>query len=167
MARQFARRAGPKRRTHWTELRSALVTVTDPGVTLLASVPVGHEGETLVRTRGLFVARLTAAASVGDGYFGAFGMCLVTSAAAAQGSAAVPTPLTEAGWDGWFVHRYFDVHSTTGAGGSSEIERVEIDSKAMRKANEDETLIMVVELLEDGVATVAFKAATRILSMVG
>jgi len=162
--RTFTR--GARRRTHWTELRAVPADFSATGSTLIASAAAGHEGETIVRTRGLVSAVLTAASSSGDGFFGAFGMAIVTVAAATIGITAIPTPLAEAGWDGWFVHRYFDCRSGL-ASGSDRLVNLELDSKAMRKANEDEQIVMVLEVIESGTAVMRLGAAVRILSQVG
>jgi len=170
MARRAVTR-GARRRTHWTEIRSASTALSASTSVLLAVAVVGHEGETLARTRGIFSATLEAYTSAGDGFLGAFGMAIVSTAAATAGIGSIPTPLTEAGWDGWFVHRYFDIRGTivagSAAGANANLVRLDIDSKAMRKANEDESIVMVVEVIESGTATLTVVAACRVLSMVG
>jgi len=162
--RSFAR--SPRRRTHWTEIRSTAVTLTATGASLLTITPSGHEGETLIRTRGIVGLTLSAATAITDGFFGAFGMAVVSTASATAGVASIPTPLTEAGWDGWFVHRYFDVRASIDRQGPQSVN-LQIDSKAMRKVNEDESIVMVVDLIETGSASLLLFAATRVLSMVG
>ncbi len=156
----------PRRRTHWSELASTTFDISAGGAVLMGSSIVRHEGETLVRTRGIISVTLLTAASVGDGFIGAFGMVLVTTAAATAGVGSIPTPFTEAAWDGWFVHRYFDVRSGLAADGSGQV-RLEIDSKAMRKANEDESIVLVSETVETGTATAKFTGRIRLLSMAG
>ena len=167
MANRVAVRArGARRRTHWTAAAGA-VSLTATNNALLTSLPTGHEGETIVRIRGHAHAFLLTAAAVGDGFSGAFGVALVTAAAAAAGIASVPTPIAEAAWDGWMLHQFFDVRSglvDTGAPGSQSMI---LDSKAMRKANEDESLVFIVEVVEDGTATMDFLFRARILSMIG
>jgi len=168
MARRtvVSRGRGVRRRTHWVEALGAVADLTATGSTLLFTSAVGHEGETIVRVRGLFTAVLEVA-GVGDGFFGAFGMAIVTTAAATAGVASIPTPLTEGGWDGWLLHRYFDVARSVQAGGPGEYTRLELDSKAMRKANEDESLVGVLEIAENGVAQMSAQVRVRILSMIG
>jgi len=157
---------GARRKTHWTELRAVPADFTATGSTLIASTAVGHEGETLVRTRGYISGVLTVASAPGDGFFGAIGMAIVTVAAATIGITAIPTPLTEAGWDGWFVHRYFDCRAGL-SGSNDQLVALDIDSKAMRKANEDEQIVMVLEVIESGTATLRLGAAVRMLSQIG
>ncbi len=164
MADRFRR--GPKRRTHWTELAGAS-NIVSSGSTLLASQAAGHEGETLVRTRGLFMATLLTASAAGDGFFGAIGIAKVTTAAATAGVGSMPTPITEAGWDGWLLHRYFGVAQALVNQGGGAIHRLELDSKAMRKVNDDESIVMIAEFIETGTASVDVTGRVRILSMVG
>jgi len=110
---------------------------------------------------------LTTATSVGDGFFGAIGVGVVTAAAAAAGVASIPTPLTEAGWDGWMLHRYFALEAALGAGSDGEFVNLQLDSKAMRKLTEDDSLAMVAEVAENGTATATLQARIRVLSMTG
>ena len=106
-SRGFPRRSSPRRRTEWSEGvgGNAVTMISIGGNTLLGSFLVTTFGEeTLVRVRGLLHCVLTAATAVGDGYFGAVGIGLATTAAVAAGAASVPTPITELGWDGWLYH---------------------------------------------------------------
>ena len=155
-----------RRQTHWAEMAGA-TTLSATTATLLAVSQAGHEGETVARLRGLCAVTLETGASVDDGFFGAIGFAIVTSAAAAAGVASIPTPITEAGWDGWFLHRYFDVRTGTSAADGSGFARLELDSKAMRKVNEDEAIVMVSEVIEDGTAVAVLTCRARILSMIG
>jgi len=160
-------RSAARRRTHWSEGSGAEAARGATGSIILFSLPSGHEGETVVRVRGLLALVLTTATGVGDGYFGAFGMAIVTTAAATAGVGSIPTPLTEAGWDGWLLHRYFDVAKSVGDGGPGEYARLELDSKAMRKVNEDESIVGVAEYAENGTAVIDTQVRCRILSMFG
>jgi len=166
MARRVVVRTGrsARRRTHWVE-QSGAASLTVTSSVLLFTSQFGHEGETIARVRGLLHGLLEVAASVGDGFFGAFGMGVVTSAAAAAGVASIPTPLTEAGWDGWFLHQYFSVGRSLNGDGESAL--LQLDSKAMRKGNEDEAVVGVVEVIENGAASMDFQVRVRILSMIG
>ncbi len=147
---------------------SGAVNLTASATSILASAAGGHEGETLVRVRGLCQAVLESAVGLGDGYFGAIGMGVFTTAAITAGTASIPTPLTEAGWDGWFLHQYFSCHSGDAAvaNGSGQ-QHLILDSKAMRKVNEDESVGLIVEVAETGTAVIDVLARVRILSMAG
>ena len=123
---------------------------------------------TVVRLRGVFDVFLTSAASIGDGFIGAVGVCLVNSDAFAAGVGSVPGPLTDSNWDAWFYHRFFSLHALTatladGVNGVAAHERFQIDSKAMRKWDPAETLTMVVDVVERGAAAMRINSDTRLL----
>ena len=127
---------------------------------------------TIIRTRGLYHVTLNTADAVGSGFFGAIGIGLVTSNAFAAGNAAVPGPLTEEDWDGWLFHHYFDVRAITatiadGVNAASVSQRIVIDSKAMRKFDEDMTLVGVTEMTESTNATIEMQGQTRLLVKLG
>jgi len=101
---------------------------------------------TIVRVRGLLLVKLQAYTTDQD-VNGAFGMCVVSDEAFAAGAASIPRPFDDAGWDGWFVWQPFsfryEFHSATG----DIIGSVgwDIDSKAMRKVTDNETVVCMVE----------------------
>jgi len=130
---------------------------------------------TLIRTRGELLVFLTGATSLGDGFHGAFGIAKATSAAVLAGAASVPTPITEEAWDGWLYHRYFAViapgpiavataaqETLQNASGIAAF-RFEIDSKAMRKQDVDESFYGVIEVVEEGNATMEWLFNCRLL----
>jgi len=165
-ARTFGPR-GSKRRTHWTGA-AGIASISATGSTILAINQVGHEGETLVRVRGLAAMILKTVSATGDGFTGAFGIAKVTSAAAAAGVGSIPTPITEVGWDGWLWHSFFTVlGGLSGGADGAGFQRIVIDSKAMRKMNEDEAIVLVSEQIEVGTATATITMDVRMLSMVG
>ena len=131
--------------------------------TLWSSGITSAEGEiTLVRTRGFIHYFLNSAAAQGDGFFGAVGLGQTTAQAFAAGSASIPGPLTQAGWDGWFWHSYFDVRlAETGLFNSFAHQRIEIDSKAMRKVNSDLVIFGMTEVIESGTAVLEMHGDTR------
>jgi len=127
-----------------------------------------EEKVTLIRLRGLVTITILASASVGDGFFGAFGIGLVSSAAFTAGVAAVPTPITEIAWPGWMWHEFFDVRTSTatiadGVNAVGVVSRIQIDSKAMRKWGSDQTLMGITEVVESGVAQIETQASVRML----
>ncbi len=125
------------------------------------------EGLTIGRIRGHLYVTQAAGTSAGDGFVGAFGICVVTTAAVTAGIASVPTPITEAGFDGWMYWTALAVQfrgTAVGDGPASYVER-EVDVKAMRKNNIDETLIGVFEFMETGTATMEFYFDSRVLDL--
>jgi len=98
---------------------------------------------TIVRTRGVVSYFPSFGASLS--FAGAFGMAVVTDRAVAAGVVSLPDPVSDSGWDGWFVWRSFAnrVEFDTAAGVELAGRDFEVDSKAMRKMTDDETLIMI------------------------
>ncbi len=80
---------------------------------------------------------------------GAVGLCVVSDQAAAVGVTAVPTPATDAASDLWFAHQWcfnrFAFASGVGFD-ASEGKVYTIDSKAMRKVNNDQQILVITEL---------------------
>ena len=101
---------------------------------------------TVVRTRGS-VSIKPEAASADLEIVGAYGLCVVSSQALAAGVASVPTPWNEPGWDGWFVWRSFslDFEFETSVGFGRNALHQEVDSKAMRKVQANEAVVLVAE----------------------
>jgi len=139
------------------------------------AVSILADGQTLVRTRGDFNIFLQTAGTQADGFSGAFGIGVATTAAITAGVASVPTPITEETWDGWLYHRYFSVIcaepiavATTSKIGAQVHDvaaalRFEVDSKAMRKLTQDQTIYAVIEVIEIGVATARWAFNSRML----
>ena len=160
----------PKRLTTWSKGPDEVDrTTTGSGQVIwsLGLVPL-QSGLTIVRIRGMMSLTLTVATAIGDGFVGASGICLVSDEATAIGATAVPGPISEADWDGWMWHQFWDVRAVTAtiadgvnAHGASKV--LEIDSKAMRKLPDGWTLIGVTEVVESGTASVEIQAKTRML----
>jgi len=149
VARSRVVRSGPRRKTTWIgPADQPFVTVPSSGKLLVASFDPAANGlvsPTVVRTRGQ-----VAVASLGNAtndLVGAYGMCIVTDRAFAAGVGSIPGPFTDSGWDGWFVWRSFSLSlvQATGTGFIISSQVQEIDSKAMRKITNDETMVLVAE----------------------
>ena len=165
-----------KRKTSWalgpTTDGVQAVTATSKVAWTFASVALS-DGLTIVRTRGEFLAFLTAASGAAEGFQGALGIAKFTDQAVAIGPTALPGPLTDVDWDGWLYHRLLSVYSgdaivaagaanEAGQGGQSGV-RIEIDSKAMRKVNTNEFLVAVMEFTLEGTATLRTVGEVRFL----
>ena len=100
---------------------------------------------------------LEAAANIGEGYHAALGIGVCTNDAFAIGVTAVPNPIADADWDGWFYHRFFDLHATTATisdGVNTGRIAWEVDSKAMRKVTVNDTIFATVETVEVGTSQI-------------
>ncbi len=101
---------------------------------------------TVVRVRGQFQCVSDQEAAT-EQYIGNLGFCVVSDQASAIGVTAIPTPATDLGSDLWFVHESWigSLAFVTGAGLFSDHPSRHVDSKAMRKVNEDEDIVVVTE----------------------
>ena len=82
--------------------------------------------------------------------FAAVGMCVVSEQASAIGVTVVPTPNTDAASDLWLLHQYIsnDFTFVTGTGFDADGGTfMNVDSKAARKINDDQDLLVVAELV--------------------
>ena len=123
---------------------------------------------TVIRCRGELILYLTVAGgAASEGFRWAFGMCNVTENAAGVGVTAIPDPIADAGWDGWFVFAQGNLTTRLAAledGSLLEMQRVEIDSKAMRKTHLTDTIVAVLGTSEAGDgSSMDAKLITRIL----
>ena len=147
---------------------NTVTALSGTGQTILGAgvVMVSEEKSTIVRVRGSLQAYLKTTAAADDGFHCAVGLALVTDEAFAVGATAVPGPISEIDWDGWMYHRIFDVHATGGTASDTiglSVAQFEVDSKAMRKWDEGNTLMAVVEVVEGTTATMSVWFDTRIL----
>jgi len=170
-----------KRTTAWgfgpggeaqTALSGSVIVIMGSGVVLTTNKV------TIVRTRGEFVGALTSAVAAQNGFIGAIGVGLVTTAAFSIGITAIPGPIDEAGWDGWLYHRFFSIMAAAPIDGGAAADgdlihpttaalRVEVDSKAMRKFDEDMTLMAAAQVVEIGTATAQLSFNSRVLVKLG
>ena len=129
------------------------------------AVQAGVDGLTLIRTRGVFNARLSVLSGANAGYFGAFGIGKTTLPAITAGVASVPTPLTEDTWDGWLYYSFFHCFGQSATLGDSDNEwiRLVVDSKAMRKIAVDEVFYAAVEVTEVGTCVLDMNMDSRML----
>ena len=162
-------RKAPRRLTNWGmgPGGTAVVTRSSTGSAILGSgVTFGAAG-TVIRTRGHFSAALISFSASGDGFHGAIGVGVASSAAFDTGLAALPTPITEANWDGWLYHSFWDMHGQLAAGatalGDTQNFNLIVDSKAMRKVSDAMTLFAMVEVVEIGTAVVDLFFDSRLL----
>ena len=100
---------------------------------------------TIVRSRFELQLRSDQAAAI-EIQWASFGAAVVSDQASAAGVASVPTPFTDMASDLWFVHQnlYGDESALTDRTRSAT--RVSIDSKAMRKVDIGQDIVIVGEL---------------------
>ena len=167
----------PRRKTEWAAgpgNGAALQSqYTSTSVKLVNGLFLFAEDVTLVRLRGRLQCWLVSATAAG-GYIGAFGLAKSTTAAAAAGIGSVPTPITEQNWDGWLYWTAIQVVAAGAidSGAMADTEAVhpitaavsiEVDSKAMRKFSNLDTLYGAMELTELGTSVMDWAFDSRIL----
>jgi len=142
-------RAPSRRLTSWLSLDTFSQAIDNSAVVVLTmtAAELAKRPFTVVRTHLLL--QITSDQTIGNEVqIGAAGLCVVSDQAAAIGITAVPTPETDLESDLWFVHQPLmnDWEFISLAGFDGAAGRVyTVDSKAMRKVNDDEQIIVVVE----------------------
>ncbi len=153
---------GARRKTNWgqsairtdiTALAAGTVILTQRLSSANIITAFGPES-TIIRTRGHVMVTTDQSAAT-ENVFGAYGIAIVSEDAAVAGVASIPSPYSNADWDGWFVHGYFFASTRFADATGFTLEQGDgagfaFDSKAMRKL---EDLESVVVLLENGSAT--------------
>ena len=147
----FIRRGGVRRReTVWlfgTAFNQTLAATTTAALVLsLNAAALALRPFTVIRTRGIL--HISSDQSGASQDFGAsYGEAIVSDQASAIGVTAVPTPTVDNGSDLWFVYEFLMGRFTFGSAASfieNTISRV-VDSKAMRKVEDGQDLVAVVE----------------------
>ena len=147
------------------------VDATNTGVDLAVGVTALGAGSvvsavpaTLMRTRGLVAAQLDTAA-IDERALIAFGMMIVQEEAFDAGSASVPGP-REYSAD-WFWHGFMWLSSLAESAVQPQAlwQRLEIDSKAMRRLKPNDAIILVAEVASavDQAGTFDFQYGFRCL----
>ncbi len=129
-----------------------MVAVAASGAVLVASLSVAEKARrpfTIVRTHLTYQIESDQSVALED-YGVAVGMCVVSDQAAAIGVTAVPTPVTDLASDLWYLHQItFGTFVFASAVGFVERAGPEsnqhVDSKAMRKVNDDQDVLLVAE----------------------
>jgi len=150
-------------------------TISASGVTPLGlGAGITADGVTLVRTRGELLLFLATASASTNGFYGAFGIGVVSDQAFAAGGASMPSPITNVDWEGWLYYRNLSIISGGIIDGTAASEdslvnpvsaslRLEVDSKAMRKVGINETIFAVLDLVEIGTAALKVFFNSRML----
>ncbi len=153
MARRFTRGRGRtgsvRRESFWVPINaiSQALTATQSVLTNSASAGLlAIRPFTIVRTHITWLLQSDQVAA-SENYAAAVAGCVVSDQASAIGVTAVPTPITDQGSDFfWFWDSAignFEFHSDIGTMEAGRMQK--IDSKAMRKVDEDSDLIFVIE----------------------
>ncbi len=160
---------------------TAVTTFTATSKSIMGTglgLTAGTGKATIARLHGEFSAYLTSASSANNGYSCAFGVGLVTLVAFGAGVASIPGPLTQLDWDGWMFHKLFSCVTVAAMSGAASGDadnqlstvaaiRFDVDSKAMRKMDEEVILVGVLEVVELGTAALSALFDSRLLLKLG
>ncbi len=162
------------RETLWfsmTETRTTLASANSAALILsLNTAALALRPFTIVRTLMHWSIR-SDQTGAGENYAAALGGAVLTDQAVAIGVTAVPTPFTDMGSDEWFLHSILDGRfmfisgigvandGTIPAGGTV------IESKAMRKVENGEDLVFVLENDSLGDGTVVYVAGRVLIKL--
>ena len=147
----FIQRGGRMRReTSWLFWQTVESTLGGaPTVVLtnsLNAAALAMRPFTIVRTRGVMYIRSDQAAA-SETYGAALGFAVVSNQASSIGVTAVPTPVADQGSDLFFVYEQLFSHLSVRSdiGQLVEGQFLKWDSKAMRKVNDDQDIVSVLE----------------------
>ena len=125
----------------------------------------GTPRETLLRSRGNMLVVATPDAAT-DVTIAAFGLIVVHSNAASVGGTSLPGPVADSGAD-WLWHWMVPLDAVTLTAGDANartvVERVVIDSKAMRRIPSDHVVALIGETSGGAFASVTVVAGLRLL----
>ena len=149
MAYRGARsRGGSRRMTDWVGglARTSFQTLGAATSVLDQSLTASTEPETIIRVRGNITVQSDQQA-VSEDAFGAIGFGIVSLEALTIGATAIPAPYTNLTWDGWFCHQFFacPVNFASAVGFQNISRTFDVESKAMRKLDPDERMVVMVE----------------------
>jgi len=157
MARRF-HRAGAvrsqRRETVWIGLSPLVDTASAASVLVssLSATALALRPFTIVRTH-IELMFDTDQAAASENQLGAIGLAVINAPAVVIGITAMPTPVTDLGSDLFFVHQamvsHFEFGDLTGFN-SQAGRRYTVDSKAMRKVNDDEDIAFTYEVSGGG-----------------
>ena len=138
--------AGKRRATEW--FPSANVTNSQALATSsflfdqsLTAAELAKRPFTVTRTVGSIWVRADSEV-LGKEPFGAIGFMVVSDKAVATGVTALPDPITQEGSDEWFVYQAIAANGSAGEG--APYYEYKFDSRAMRKVQDGEDIIVMV-----------------------
>ncbi len=149
--RPGAARISQKRLSSWFQFQPLITTVTAVGGTIaftFNTAALELRPFTIVRTRFL-LGIISDQIVTSETQIAAVGLAIVSDEAAAVGVTAVPTLIDNMASDLWFVHQLlYNEHTNLTSVGYADggQQQYEVDSKAMRKVDIGQNLVVVVEL---------------------
>jgi len=169
--REFRRGAAAvhqRRLTQWLDVMPTRTSVSAAGSIILNSLTVAEKALrpfTVVRTR-LLMSIVSDQTGLTETQYAAVGLAVVSDQAEAIGITAVPTPVTDLASDLWFLHQFLTnetVFSSAVGFSDDGAHQYQVDSKAMRKVQDGEDLVVVAEGSSIGTGGFILTVAGRLL----
>ena len=139
---------GPKRKTLWLQfepLDTTLSAATSAAILFsLNAAALALRPFTIVRSHFEILLRSDQGAAV-EQQNGGFGLAVVSDEAVAVGVTAVPTPISQLGSSLWFLHQLYMAQESHVTDVAQPAGVYSIDSKAMRKVEVGQDIIVVAE----------------------
>ncbi len=148
--RDFARGAAAisrRRETLWFDFQPTAFTMTAAGGTLifnLNAAALALRPFTIVRTHLEIALRSDQAAAI-ETQTAALALAVVSDQASAIGVTALPTPITDMGSDLWFLYQLMFADESNLTDRTRNGQFYSVDSKAMRKVEDGQDIVMVAE----------------------
>ncbi len=145
-----------RRETLWANIPFQIVTADVGVATLMASLnaaALALRPFTIVRMRMAFGLHSDQAAAA-EVQAVAVGQAVVSDQASAIGVTAVPTPVTDAGSDAWLLYTILFNNATNLTDLVVGQKYFEVDSRAMRKVEDGQDLVLVTEVAATSNGTV-------------
>ena len=164
------RRSGGRQMKHWHGSTNSVVNFTADATGILATFSAPTDPYTILRTLGQVIVVPT-----GSGTFVAAdlatvtcGLGIVSSDALAAGAGSLPDPAVEPEYDWLWWHPTFAAFEGSADAPGQEIgmtERINFDTRAMRKVKPRQALVMVAQYQDsNGAPPLTVSASFRVLS---
>jgi len=131
----------------WLGMAATDISVGSAQTNLGSSLAFTAPG-TILRCRGYVQAAMDATKQVDDTIGLAFGLCIASTEAVAAGAASVPDPFDEVEYPWlWWGSMFLRSSTTTTEGNAwgTTAQRLEVDTKAMRRFKPEQSLVWVVQ----------------------
>ena len=146
------RRSGPRRLSTWIDLVPAEDSLGGNVGFFTASLnaaALAFRPFTIVRTHLEIVLRSDQAAAI-EVQIAAVGLAIVSDQAVAVGVTALPTPISDAASNLWFLHKYVFADESSLTDRTRGQTNLAVDLKAMRKVEQGQDMVVMLETQATG-----------------
>ncbi len=142
-------RRGARRQTSWVAI-APVETTADAASRLISTLNAAALAKrpfTIIRTH-LTIHVVSDQQIATEGQLVGVGMAVVSDQATAIGITAIPTPITDLGSDLFYLHQLVMTQFVFGSAIGFDADsgrQIDVDSKAMRKVNDDQDIVLVAD----------------------